>query len=80
MLREQTELVLKPADKNLGLTLMRAADYHAAVDAHMAGTRVYQDVTASVSVVIQKACDKLQRLADSYSALLPYRSCMQIAH
>lgn len=70
MLREQTELVLKPADKNLGLTLMRAADYHAAVDAHVADTRVYQDVTASVSVVIQKACDKLQRLADRYSALL----------
>ena len=70
MLRQQTELVLKPADKNLGLTLMRAADYHAAVDAHVADTRVYQDVTASVSVVIQQACDKLQRLANRYSALL----------
>jgi hypothetical protein len=37
MLREQTKLVLKPADKNLahvspiGLTLMCAADYNAAV-------------------------------------------------
>jgi hypothetical protein len=70
MLREQTELVLKPADKNLGLTLMRAAEYHAAVDAHVADTRVYEDVTASVRVVIQKTCDKLQRLADRYAALL----------
>jgi hypothetical protein len=69
MLREQTELVLKPADKNLGLTLMRAADYHAAVDAHVADTRVYQDVTASVSICIQQACDKLEKLVHRYSAL-----------
>lgn len=69
-LREQTELVLKPADKNLGLTLMHAADYHAAVDAHVADTRVYQDVTASVNIVIERACSKLQRLVDRYSALL----------
>lgn len=69
-LREQTELVLKPADKNLGLTLMHAADYHAAVDTHVVDTKVYQDVTTSVSSVVQKACDKLQRLVDRYSPLL----------
>lgn len=70
MLREQTELVLKPADKNLGLTLMRATDYHAAVNAHVADTRVYQDVTATVQVVIQKACDRLEQLVHKYSVIL----------
>jgi hypothetical protein len=70
MLREQTELVLQPADKNLGLTLMRVADYHAAVAAHLADTRVYQDFTACVNICIQQACDKLEKLVHRYSLIL----------
>ena len=70
MLRQQTELVIKPADKNLGLTIMCACDYHAAVQAHVADTNTYRDVTDCVDKVVQSACNKLQNLVRTFSDML----------
>lgn len=64
--RQQSDFVIKPADKNLGLTIMRADAYHAAVHQHVSDTSTYQDVTDSLSTVIQSACRRLKYLVDIY--------------
>lgn len=69
-LRSQTEFVIKPADKNLGLTIMCAQDYQAAVAAHVADTSTYKDVTDNVSEVIRTTCRKLESLVERYYCIL----------
>ena len=65
-LRQDKTCVIKPDDKNLGLTVMRAVDYHAAVQAHVADTTVYQDVTGNVTAVTESACNVLRHLVTVY--------------
>lgn len=69
-LRQQHDIVIKPADKNLGLTIMPADDYHAAVLLHVSDPAVYRDVTDSVDNVVLAACVKLQRLVGRYECVL----------
>lgn len=47
--------IIKPADKNLGLTIMRAADYRAALLTHAQDPAVYVDVTSTLDVVLSAA-------------------------
>jgi hypothetical protein len=69
-LRQNTELVIKPADKNLGLTIMCSVDYQSAVAAHVEDTNTYQDVTDRVDGLIQSTCSKLKQLVCRYSCIL----------
>jgi hypothetical protein len=43
----QRGFIIKPADKNLGLTVMRAADYSAALLTHVEDPAVYREVPAA---------------------------------
>ena len=43
-LRQRQDIVVKPADKNLGLTVMRVDDYRAAVRSHVLDAQVYTPV------------------------------------
>jgi len=62
--------VIKPADKNLGLTVMCAVDYKAAVAAHVADPNTYLDVTDCVDDVIHSTCSKLSALVARYACTL----------
>lgn len=69
-LRHQTDLVIKPADKNLGLTIMSADAYHAAVLQHVQDTSTYEDVTARVHSVVASAQQRLRGLVALHEAIL----------
>jgi hypothetical protein len=58
-LKQRHDLVIKPADKNLGLTVMSADAYHAAVLQHVSDTHTYEDVTDRVSDVIAQTQQRL---------------------
>lgn len=74
-LRQQHDVIVKPADKNLGLTVMPTSEYHAAVLSHVSDPAVYQDVTDNVNDVIATACVRLQRLVDRYECVLGSELC-----
>lgn len=69
-LRQNAEFVIKPADKNLGLTVMRTDAYRAAVQAHVADANVYEDITDCVGEFTDQACDKLKRLVRRFKDML----------
>lgn len=54
-LRQQRDYIIKPADKNLGLCMMRVDDYREAVRSHVLDAAVYSRV-----VDIQEATSKVQ--------------------
>lgn len=74
-LRQQHDIVIKPADKNLGLTIVPADAYHTAVMSHVTDRSVYQDVTDSVNDIVLAACEKLQRLVSRYECVLGTALC-----
>ena len=74
-LRQQHDVIIKPADKNLGLTIMPAQAYHEAVLSHVSDPSVYLDVTDTVADVISAACGKLQRLVSRYECVLGHTVC-----
>lgn len=49
-LRQRRDLVVKPADKNLGLTVMDAVAYHAAIIAHLSCLRTYLRLPTAATV------------------------------
>jgi hypothetical protein len=74
-LKQQHDVIIKPADKNLGLTIMPAQAYHEAVMSHVSDTSVYLDVTDTVADVIAAACEKLTRLVRRYECVLGPTLC-----
>jgi hypothetical protein len=68
-LRQQSGVIIKPADKNLGLVIMAESDYRACVQQHVSDTRVYEDVTDCLGQQIEKACKGLERLLADYNVL-----------
>lgn len=74
-LRQQSELIVKPADKNLGLTVMTADAYHAAVRSHVENPAVYVDVTDCVNDIILKTHGRLQQLVNRYECVLGSTLC-----
>lgn len=58
--------VQKPADKNLGLTIMRTAAYHTAEQQHVNDPKTYTAVTDTLGQVIQSACRQLKHLVGIY--------------
>lgn len=68
--RQQSEHVIKAADKNLGLSLMPADAYHAAVQVHVSDSSVYEDITDRLSAVITSTCSKLKWLVGIYHGCL----------
>lgn len=54
--------MIKPADMNLGLIIMRVDAYHAVVQQHVGDTSTYKDVSDSLGRVIQSACQLSQYL------------------
>ena len=69
-LKQQSDLIIKPADKNLGLTIMAAADYHAAVLKHVLDVNTYEDVTTRVNSVVASAQQQLRVLIARHRAQL----------
>lgn len=74
-LKAQHGIIIKPADKNLGLVIMRECDYRDSVRAHVSDTRVYRDVTDTIDQCVQSACSKLECLVSRYSCLLGEDVC-----
>jgi hypothetical protein len=74
-LRQQHDLIIKPADKNLGLVIMAASDYRACVLQHVSDTRVYEDVTDSIDQQRLKACKGLETLINRYRGPLGEEVC-----
>lgn len=73
-LRCRSDVIIKPADKNLGLTIMREADYRAAVRLHVQDTQVYQPV-ADIAAAVNTACAQLDRLVQRHEARLGGAMC-----
>lgn len=67
-LRARADLITKPADKNLGLTIMDAGDYHAAQLAEVADAHTYSDVTDRLTEVVNAATRTLERLVREYKS------------
>mgnify|MGYP001809584684 FL=1 len=74
-LRQQHDLIIKPADKNLGLVIMAASDYRTCVLQHVSDTRVYEDVTDSIDQQRLKACRRLVTLVNQYEGPLGMDVC-----
>jgi hypothetical protein len=71
-LRELTlrdDIVVKPADKNLGLTIMDTPDYHAAVFAHLLDPAVYKEVS-DLQQFVADARATLIRLTSTYARVM----------
>lgn len=64
-LKHRPDLIIKPADKNLGLTIMRLSDYRASVRQHVMDASVYAPV-ANVAAAINSACLQLTQLLKTY--------------
>jgi hypothetical protein len=62
-------MIIKPADKNLGLVVMRVSDYRDAVRVHVCDSNVYEEV-ADIEKAKEKACKELLTLANRYEVLL----------
>jgi hypothetical protein len=73
-LRRRGDIVIKPADKNLGLTIMRMEDYRAAVNSHVQDTRVYTPVE-DVAAAIHTTCQQLAQLVACYQDHLGPKVC-----
>lgn len=69
-LKQRRDIIIKPADKNLGLTIMRVEDYRTAVRQHVQDTQVYTPVV-DVQAAIGTATAQLHRLVSLYEAYLP---------
>jgi hypothetical protein len=69
-LRQQHDMIVKPADKNLGLCVMRVEDYREAVRAHVLDTAVYSPV-AAIEEAKSRACTQLRGLVGRFEGLLP---------
>lgn len=69
-LRDNKSCVIKAADKNLGLTIMSADAYHAAVVSVVSDHTVYEDVTNTLSDVISSTRRSLSHLAALYDGCL----------
>ncbi len=65
-LKQRSDLVIKPADKNLGLTIMAATGYHAAVVQHVSDASTYEDVTERLQTVVTCAQEQLVALVDRH--------------
>lgn len=61
------DMIIKPADKNLGLVVMRVPDYRDAVRVHVCDSNVYEEV-ADIEKAKEKACRELLTLANRYEA------------
>jgi hypothetical protein len=68
-LQQRQDLVIKPADKNLGLTIMRVADYRESVRQHVLDPQVYSPV-ADIAAAIRTTCKQLVQLVDKYPSSL----------
>lgn len=68
-LRKQPGLIIKPADKNLGLVLMQESAYREAVRAHVSDTSVYSPVS-DITAATTQACSRLQHLVRVYGNVL----------
>ena len=68
-LKHAPEMIIKPADKNLGLVVMRLSDYRDAVRVHVCDCNVYEEV-ADIEKAKEKACRELLTIANRYEALL----------
>lgn len=66
MLRQRDDIVIKPADKNLGLTVMRAADCHAALQKHVSGTTTCKIVTDELPQLVLRTRKQLCELVERY--------------
>ena len=75
MLRQRSDIIIKPADKTLGLTVMCAADYHAALRKHVSDTTTYRDVTDSLQTFVSDTCNRLLKLVERYRAPLGDSLC-----
>ena len=73
-LRQRRDIIIKPADKNLGLTIMDVAAYRAAVNSHVRDTAVYTPVE-DVAAAIRTACSQLTQLVARYQAHLGPKVC-----
>lgn len=74
MLRQRSDLVIKPADKNLGLTIMRADAYHAALQQHVMDTDTYVEVP-NLPQFVSATRSKLIKLVESFRAPLGDKLC-----
>jgi hypothetical protein len=75
MLRQRYDIVIKPADKNLGLTVLRAADYHAALQRHVSDIHTYKDITDTLPQFVERAKNKLNALVERFRGPLPDTAC-----
>jgi hypothetical protein len=58
-LRAMHGIIIKPADKNLGLVIMLESDYRACVQAIVSDTTVYTKITPAIAQHVTAARDKL---------------------
>jgi hypothetical protein len=64
-LQQRHDLIIKPADKNLGLTIMRVADYRASVRQHVQDLQVYSPVV-DIAATVRAACKELVALCNRH--------------
>ena len=65
-LRQRQDIVVKPADKNLGPTLMSKEAYSRSVHAHVDDPKVYVSI-ADVSKEVDRMCAQLRQLVNCYT-------------
>jgi hypothetical protein len=64
-LQQRHDIIIKPADKNLGLTIMRVSDYRDSVRQHVQDTQVYTPVV-DIAAAIRTACQQLTELVNRH--------------
>jgi hypothetical protein len=71
-LRQRQDIIIKPADKNLGLTIMHVDAYRTAVRQHVQDTQVYAPVH-DIAAATARICARLADLVQRYAPLLDDR-------
>jgi len=87
-LQQRHDIIIKPADKNLGLTIMRVSDYRDSVRQHVQDIQVYTPVV-DIAAAIRTACRQLTELVNRHPLsleesvrdfVLAGRSMQQVPH
>lgn len=67
-IRDDTRIIIKPADKNLGLVVLTRAQYEDVCNAHLQDTSQYQDVTGVLSYPVLSFA-KLRKILSNHNLL-----------